>query len=268
MRGKAGMLGANRERGWNIIYALSLGTETKSISSQTSAPTGLTFKPDGTTMYVTGSSPDSIFEYGLASPWDVSTASYTREKSVGTQDATPQGLAFKPDGSSMYLVGSAGDAVYQYSLSTPWNISSATFNLSKSLSSQDSIPTGIAFKPDGTKMYVSGDGGNSVYEYDLPTPWSVFTASYVQSFSVSARDITPRDLFFKFDGSRMYVVGAENERVYEYALSTEWDISTASYVQFKGIARNPQGLFFKPDGLKMFVVGANGDAVYSYSVVG
>lgn len=52
-------------------------------------------------------------------PWDISTATYNAvlpEFNVATQDTSPQGVFFKPDGTKMYVIGSAGDAVYEYDI--------------------------------------------------------------------------------------------------------------------------------------------------------
>ena len=53
------------------------------------------------------------------------TVSYDSvSKSVTTQDNTPLGLFFKPDGTKMYVMGYTNNTVYQYSLAA--NSSNAT----------------------------------------------------------------------------------------------------------------------------------------------
>jgi hypothetical protein len=99
--------------------------------------------------------------------------------------------------------------------------------------------------------------------------WDISTASYLQNFSVAAQETVPRDLFFKPDGTKMYIVGSSGDDVNEYDLSTAWDISTASYLQNFSVAAQetiPSGLFFKPDGTKMYIVGFSGDAVNEYDL--
>ena len=55
--------------------------------------------------------------YCFATAWDVSTATYdSKYKSVSSEDGAPFSVAFKPDGSKMYIVGVSSDTVYQYSL--------------------------------------------------------------------------------------------------------------------------------------------------------
>ncbi len=192
--------------------------------------------------------------------------------SVTAQETLPLGLAFKTDGTKMYVVGETTDAVYQYSLSTAWDVSTASYDsVSFSVAAQDTIPHDVVFKTDGTKMYVVGVGADAVYQYSLSTAWDLSTASYDSvSFSVTAQENNPTDLFFKTDGTKMYVVGTTGDMVSQYSLSTAWDLSTASYssVNFSVSAQEatPFGLAFKTDGTKMYVVGVSGDVVSQYSL--
>src|SRR6056297_3399499 len=118
-------------------------------------------------MYITGSGGDDVNEYDLSSAWDVSSASYLQNFSVAAQDTAPLGLFFKPDGTKMYVLGNIGDDVNEYDLSTAWDVSSASYLQNFSVASQDTIPTGLFFKPDGTKMYVAGSLVDSVFSYTL-----------------------------------------------------------------------------------------------------
>jgi DNA-binding beta-propeller fold protein YncE len=240
-----------------------------SVSAQETGPQDIFFKPDGTKMYVVGSTGDDVNEYDLSTAWDVSTASYLQNFSVAAQETSPQGIFFKPDGTKMYVTGYIGDDVNEYDLSTAWDITSASYLQNFSVAAQETAPAGIFFKPDGTKMYVIGSTGDDVNEYDLSTAWDISTASYLQNFSVAAQEATPTGIFFKPDGTKMYVIGNSGDDVNEYDLSTAWDVTSASYLQNFSVAAQeifPTGLFFKPDGLKMYVVGETGDAVYSYTL--
>jgi len=239
-----------------------------SVAAQEATPQGIFFKPDGTKMYVTGSTGDDVNEYDLSTAWDVSSASYLQNFSVAAQETTPQGIFFKPDGTKMYVIGSTGDDVNEYDLSTAWDVSSASYLQNFSVAAQEAIPTGIFFKPDGTKMYVTGSTGDDVNEYDLSTAWDVSSASYLQNFSVAAQEAIPSGIFFKPDGTKMYVLGYSGYDVNEYDLSTAWDVTSASYLQNFSVSAQetgPTGLFFKPDGTKMYVIGLSGDAVWQYS---
>jgi DNA-binding beta-propeller fold protein YncE len=68
----------------------------------------------------------------------------------------------------MYILDYNSQTVYQYTLSTAWNVSTAVYaSLSKSVSGQSSGPYGLAFSPDGTKMYVLDNNSETVYQYTM-----------------------------------------------------------------------------------------------------
>ena len=242
-----------------------------SVSTQETAPRALFFKSDGTKMFVTGSGSDAIQEYSLSTAWDLSTASHTTSFSVASQELNPQSLFFKPDGTKFWITGNS-DKVWQYSLSTAWDVSTASYSsLNFSTTGQAGLPIGVAFKPDGTKMYiVDNQGTKNVYQYSLSNAWQVNFASYDSvSFSVSALDTNIQDLTFNNDGTKMYIVGAGSNSIYQHSLSTAWDLSTASYdsisFSFSSQTSLSSGAFFKPDGTKLYVSCITTNAVYQYS---
>lgn len=233
-------------------------------------PAGIFFKSDGTKMYMIGDSSNRVYQLSLSTAWDVSTASYDGVSFlVSSQASEPYDVHFKPDGTKMYVLDISTDRVYQYTLSTAWDISTASYD-SVSFQTPDSGPRGIFFKPDGTVIYGVGIAGDIVYQNTLSTAWDLSSYSSAQTFNVSSQDGTPEDVFFKSDGSKMYILGGSTERVYQYSLSTAWDVSTASYdsVSFSVISQDssPRGIFFKSDGTKMYMIGTANDKVHQYSL--
>lgn len=191
--------------------------------------------------------------------------------SVAGQESNPSGLFFSPDGTKMYVNGTTGDDVNEYTLSTAWNITTATFVTIFSTAAQDSAPADLFFKPDGLTMFVLGSTNDTVYQYTLSTAWSVATASYAsKSFSITSQEGTPTGLWFKSDGTTMYVVGIANDTVYQYTLDTAWDISTASYanISFSVTAQDsaPNQVNLSADGTKMWILGATGDDIWEYTL--
>ena len=243
-----------------------------SIVSQDTSPRGMTFNNDGTKMYIVGSGNDSVFQYSLSTGFDLSTASYDSVSfSVASQDTTPIGLSFNNDGTKMYIIGNSSNTVYQYSLSTGFNLSTASYDsVSFSVSSQESSSQDLAFNNDGTKMYIVGSGSNTVYQYSLSTGFNLSTASYDSvSFSAASQEGSVRGMTFKSDGTKMYVTGALNDSVYQYSLSTAFDISTATYdnesFSLASQTTAPNGITFSDNGTKLYMVTGSGDKVFQYS---
>lgn len=214
---------------------------------------GIAWNDDGTKMYwVDTSTGDEITEFNLSTPYDISTAVDANSSYTVTQDANPSGITFKPDGTQMYVSGNTNDTVYQYSLSTAWDVSTATY-ASKSVVAPetDSQAAGIRFNNDGTKLYIVGVGNDKVYELDCSTAYDVSTATYSSVFiSVS---LNPIDIEFDDTGSKLFVTHyTTNRGIYEYNLTTPYDLSTATLTGkvFRMEYNNfgPTYIAFKPDG--------------------
>lgn len=254
------------------IHQFLFGVEYADTRPEETAPFGLWFKPDGTKMYIAGAQGDDIGEYDLSTAWDVTTASWQQAYSISSRTSLPSGVCFKPDGTAFYITDYTNDCISQYSLSTAWDVSTASYT-NKATGIIDANPRGPYFKSDGTKLYCVGAGGDRVYEFDLSTAWDVSTAGTAsQTFSVSAQTTVPTYFFFKSDGTRMYVCGyggSDEENIYQYDLTTAWDISTASYSKALNVAQavtSTYALHFKPDGTRLFVTCADFDEVTQWDI--
>jgi DNA-binding beta-propeller fold protein YncE len=239
-----------------------------SIAGQETQGQGLSFKTDGTKMYVIGTNGDDVNEYNLSTAWNISTASYSQNFSVSAQEINPSDITFKTDGTEMYIVGSNGDEVNQFTLSTAWDISTASYTGTFSVATQETSPSGIFFKSDGTRMYITGYAGDDVNEYNLSTAWNISTASFVQLFSVAAQEANPQSLSFSSDGTKMFVLGENGLDVNFYSLSTAWNISTASFSSAFALTAGEvavRGLAFSNDGYKMYILDENDDTIRQYS---
>ena len=204
---------------------------------------------------------------------DLANASYDSVSfSVAGQDSVPFGLSFNNDGSKMYMVGTITDTVFQYTLSTGFDLSTASYDsVSFSLAAQELGADEISFNSDGTKMYSAGFGSRTVHQYTLSTGFDISTVSYDSvSFNVSSQDTTVRGIHFSPDGTKMFILGDANNSVFQYTLSTGFDLSTASYdsVSFSVATQETalQSLRFNPDGTKMFVLGDANNSVFQYTL--
>ena len=101
--------------------------------------------------------------------WDISTAAFLQLFSVAVEEAEPKEVFFNPAGTKMYVIGTVGDDVNEYDLGTAWDVSTAVWLQLFSVAGQDLNPRGLFFNPDGTKMYLVGDDGDDVNEYDVST---------------------------------------------------------------------------------------------------
>ena len=94
-------------------------------------------------MFIAGANGDDVNEYTLAIAWDVSSASFVDSFSVAGQDEFPTGVAFSKSGLKMFISGNDNDSVFEYTLTTAWDVSSASFANSFSIASEDDTPNGM-----------------------------------------------------------------------------------------------------------------------------
>ena len=243
------------------------------VGSQNVASYAITFSTDGTKMYMAGLANPSVYQYTLSTAFDLSTASYDSVSfSIYNQERIPTGIKFKPDGTKMYITGQWSGGVLQYSLSTAFDISTVSYDsVSITVSSQDSQNQGIAFSTDGTKMYMTGVTNKRIYQYSLSTAFDLSTASYDSvSLTVNSQDSGPHDVAFNTDGTKMYMFGITNDKLFQYSLSTAFDLSTASYdsvssVAFSSQDSGPIAMTFSADGTKIYIFGNTYDRIYQYS---
>tara|TARA_R110002012_G_scaffold30166_1_gene91886 strand:- start:3395 stop:4555 length:1161 start_codon:yes stop_codon:yes gene_type:complete len=205
---------------------------------------------------------------------DIANASYDNKSfNVSSQEQYQLGVFVGKNGTRAYVVGNGSTAVYQYSLSTAYDISSASYsNVSFSVSSQASVPVGLFFKPDGTVFYIGNHSTETILQYGLTTAWDVSTASYSnKSFSTASQagDYQTKPAF-SADGSVMIVSKYSNNVVYQYTLSTAWDVSTASYANKSfSLASQLTELMcavLSADGSKMWAIGTGNDTVFEYNL--
>ena len=245
-----------------------------SVNSQDTSPEGMAFNTDGTKMFIVGDQNDNVYEYACSTGFDVSTCTLEDTQDVSGQDTIPRGIAFNTAGTKMFILGDATNDVTEYSLDTGFDISDNLTVVGEPFSVQDQevTPNDLAFNTDGTKMFIVGPAGDDVNEYACSTGFDVSSCSYSgdgERKDVSGQDEKPLGMAFNTDGTKMFIVGAIGDDVYEYACSTGFDVSTCSFTDpFSVVAQEnaPNDLEFNTDGTKMFVVGDTGNDVNEYDL--
>ena len=258
----------------------------KDISSDTSDIRGITFKPDGTIMYVTtDETKPTVIQYSLSSAFDISTATKISENDLegeGDDFDKPHAIEFKPDGKVMYVIRSESGkvGVQQFNLSTAWDTSTISYATRKIINGAGDCSTNVqaralAFKPDGTRMFVSQEGAEVVSQYDLTTAWDVSSATNnVCSNSFGGEESDMRNIQFNSDGTIMYLGGSNGHDINKYNLPTAWDVSTITHVTSYSIVSQTgkmRGFKFTSNFTKLYVTGDKGsgtgtNVVYEYNL--
>lgn len=171
-------------------------TQEADISGDEDNVRGHDFSPTGDEFYVGGFTNDEIFQFSLSSPWDVGTFGSATSFSVATElSGSPLNVVVSNGGSTMYVIdGGEQNIIKEYTLSTPFDISTASFSQDSQDFGNDivGIDFGTGDVAGGTKMFaVRGFGGNVIEEFDLSTAFDTTTATLNESRSAGDIDLGP-----------------------------------------------------------------------------
>ena len=258
------------------------------VSAQDTQPRGIAFNNDGTKMFIVGDQGNDINSYTLSTGFDLSTRTFDDINGDGSgfdvsgQDLTPQYIKFNNDGTKMFVSGNTGKDINSYTLSTGFDLSTATFDdingngTGFDISDQDVQTRGIAFNNDGTIMFYIGNTDDDINVYTLSTGFDLSTATFNDingdgsGFDISGQVTVPRGITFNNDGTKMFIVGDVGNDVNSYTLSVGFDLtSTVTHVGKFVVTDqeiNPQGIAFNTTGTKMFIVGNVGDDINEYTL--
>lgn len=198
--------------------------------------------------------------------WNISRAGEFQSEDFSDKTTNINGLFFTSDGLKLFTADSVTGDIHRFDLSAAWDIVTAIFNQTLDVSTKQTEPHGLFFKSDGLQLFIVGEDVAYVHKYTLSVAWDLSTASYDSEVSVAAQESRPRDIFFKSDGTKMYVVGTASDLILQYNL-TAWNITTASYIGGTDIDTETNaatGVHFHPDGDKAFII--ENDDVFQYNL--
>ena len=194
----------------------------------------VSFSRDGYQVYTSGGG-TTLNQYTLSTAGDFASLS---SKTYGSPDATynfghaAQGIGWKHDGTVMYSIRYA--EVREHLLSTPWDISTATYNR-YAFNDEGGYCTNAYFNSDGTIMMRAsfGNPDSKVISTPLSTPWDISTmgSSTVRTFnSINDNVDSPslRGFAVKYDGTEMILADADNVNL--FTMSTPFNPTTRSKV--------------------------------------
>lgn len=153
--------------GWSLTGATL--NQTTDLNDSESFFYGISFKKDdGTRFYTFGINQDKISEWHMSIPWDSSTGTKVRSKSVSSIDSSLTHGVFKSDGLKLYATGYGNDKIYEIDVKTAWNISTIELLRDYSIGSPNILVSGLDINSIGTKIYTGGRGegfSSNYYKY-------------------------------------------------------------------------------------------------------
>ena len=220
--------------------------------------------------------------YVFSNPGDVQSFQLEVTGGLGafdTTSASPTGFSFtptggagpiviKPDGTKMYVLDWSAGPVYQYSLTTPWDLTTAVYD-----SRSFTIPTvtgaayrGMDINSTGTKLFLLDHNSSitpRILEFPITTAWDIgSTSSSSVSFPLNeivADGNAPYGMANSSDNLNFYVMSSSRV-LYQYTLpGAAFQISNLSFTRktstLSSLQSFPREFVFKDSGTKIFVSG-------------
>lgn len=178
---------------------------------------GLYIREDGLKMWIFDRR--SIWEFDLETAWDLTTRSDGINHDLSHFTLRGHDIDFKPDGSVLFIDDRNAAAVFEYSLSTPWDVSSGSLTYTMDISDQQLEVRGIEFLQGGSVMMLMDTKRKAVLQYDLAEAYKISTASFAGAFDISRETHQGRGLSFSADEHIMYVTGRDEEKIFQYEIN-------------------------------------------------
>ncbi|MEQ9374251.1 MAG: DUF5018 domain-containing protein, partial [Imperialibacter sp.] len=260
---------------FDVSKAVSAGTPLD-ISGNEDYPTGIAFNSDGTKMFVAGEDNSLVHQYALSTPYEITSGvSYTASYDLSAEDEYPQDLAFSADGMRMFILGDDNYYVYQYNLTTPFDITAGVSYSGHSvyIENEDSSPHGLTFSADGTKMYMGGSNNYEIYQYSIGASFDLSsTVAYEGSLSLpDGEGNGPTGLVFSPDGRQLLISDGNQYGIFLYSLGIPFDVTQGATSQeyfdldADGIY-DPSGIATNPTGSRIFVTDGDNGRIAQYNI--
>ena len=228
-------------------------------------PVGLAVAPDGSSVYVTGTSEGSGTGDDFATQaLNASTGAVRwvrRDNGAGNGDDHAAGIAVSPDGTRVYVAGDGNGGATtgaDYTTIAYNTVSGATDWKRRYAGAGTDTPAGITVAPDGSKVFVTGSSSSAGHGADYFT--IAYTADGKPAWQVrhddgTDGDDTPIAVAVNPSSSLVFVTGTEPNRHGPILATTfAYNAATGATVwsgQFE--TGTAAGLALSPDGEMVFV---------------
>ena len=240
------------------------------VSTGINTAVSIAVKDDGSSIFAAGAG-GTITEYTMSTPHKINTAVINNSNTIDIRSSVTElyDIYFLADGTKLYTVGKGAQAPFvtqlnQFDLGTAWDLTSiAATGVSTeiSIANQTQAHRAMVVTGVGRTVYTLDPATATFYHYQLTIPYDITSLGYVQNHTI-VDDNAPYDFSISQDGSKMLIVGGENEQIIEFDLSTDYDITTAVGVETSTIG---VGI---PTALTIQTSSADGDRAYVLNTTG
>lgn len=259
---------------WDVsTYNLSGTLQTTNETS----PTGIWFKPDGTKLIAVGTTQDRLKSWDLTVPWDITSATNFTNMTGSLRDTTgvlltsPTGVSFSDDGTKAFVTDSINNALYRYSLTTAWDIT--TLNgvnadqVNTTIYTGNLTPQSIWTRPDGLMFLTANSGATSQYR-----TWTSAVANDITTLTAGTSltgASTPIGANIVDNGNRLIYLQQANDLLTIGSTGSAYNISSVTTTNTRVMTTQdttPQDIYMRNDGQRFYYLGSSTDDIYQFTL--
>lgn len=176
-------------------------------------PRGISVREDGSQLFVlfrNPTNPDGIFRWPLSPNFDIAHNGPRTTLVVEPPGSNqPTGMHLTADGTKVYIVDVTGDEVLEFTLSTPYDLTTGTHTGTLDVSLEVAGVFGVTLSVGGRRAYVLDANNDEVEQYNLSIPFDIDSAvhSGVTPLAVAqGNGVNSRDIHLTDNDTKLYVV--------------------------------------------------------------
>jgi len=243
---------------WPDIDQTTLQGTSPSFSSREDV-FGLQISPDGKHYAYPDQVDDRIYTGYFSTPYDVGTLT---QFGITDQNLPFTSISMNEAGTVVFAAESSNIHSYHMPVRYRNTVDKDTYIAPVSVSA-------MFVDKEGTRVFFTSFD-EIIRSLTLTTPWDLSTATAdVATFDVSSELITPRDIQFRPDGLKMYVMD-NLDTIHQYSLSIAWDLTTITpdNVSVTLTTQDSQmnAFWVIDDGTMLFTYGNNNEQLFRYDL--
>lgn len=201
-------------------------------------------------------------QWSLRVPSTITWSTLVSSKATFSEWSDTQWMYISPDGTKLYVPFRSNKRLYQYSMSTPFDASTATAVRYIWVTT----PDWIYFDDTGTYMFIGSETWSKILRYTLSTPRDISTA--IQDQTLSLWSYFALTICLSLDGKHIYYwkYNGSQDVVYQQTLSTPYDLTTAWTATSKYFGSNSRAwTYVRNDGKYAYIRGG-GSWIWQYEL--
>jgi hypothetical protein len=255
-----------------VAWDISTGVYTNkffNVSSQSLRIQDVQFNGSGDKMFTIDATTQQIYAHTLSIPWDVSTATYDNEN-LTLFPNNPSGFFFNSSGMGLvyteYIAGAPSPA-FQYSCTTPWNISTCNNIINTTLPSCG-FAQDIISNDNMSRIYCLDFQQDMIFQYSLSDINNISTRTYDNVNLSVGIGSSIADGFWKSDGTSFYFTNISSSPypITQYECSSPYNISSCSYSKNITTTYDPGGIYIHPSGKYFYISSEGVEAVFQFDL--